>query len=397
MAIYSCSHNPIGRTTHAAGTAGAHARYVTREGAAREILGEHMPTSREAARAWLDAQEEADRKNARVIDKVLVALPRELDAAERVQLVRDFAAEVTGGRTPWLAAIHDMGEDAGNPHAHIIIRDRDHETGKRSIGTSEKGSTDRIREQWERMANQALERAGLEARIDRRSLAAQGLDRQAGIHVGPNVLAMEERGVRPTSRLVMDGERVINWPGIDQGRTRLDRLAEIEAANDDREQERDRDRGKSGKGRGDPVPASTAPEPERDKVPVPAPVQEPRKQPAHEPEEIPPALVAPSKPEPIQRPSQEPERARETSRLRTALGRARERLEALGERLERAFDRFRNRTASRQEQQHQLDPLEEAKRRLAERQQQPGQDRSRGRGLLEDLERGRHMRGPGME
>ena len=46
MAIFSLSHNPVGRSTHAAGTAGAHARYVTRDGAAGLILGEHMPTGR---------------------------------------------------------------------------------------------------------------------------------------------------------------------------------------------------------------------------------------------------------------------------------------------------------------------------------------------------------------
>jgi hypothetical protein len=114
-----------------------------------------------------------------------------------------------------MAGIHDLGEDAHNPHAHIIIRDKDRETGKRVFGTSEKGSTDRLRQIWEDVANQALERAGIEARIDRRSLADQGIERTAGLHAGPNVLAMEERGLRPVSlpKEVENG-RVIDWPEI---------------------------------------------------------------------------------------------------------------------------------------------------------------------------------------
>ena len=87
----------------------------------------------ERARAWLDRQEEADRKNARVIDKVTIALPRELDAVQRVELVRAFAAEVTQGRVAWLAAVHDQGKDADNPHAHVVLRDRDLQTGKMAL------------------------------------------------------------------------------------------------------------------------------------------------------------------------------------------------------------------------------------------------------------------------
>ena len=117
------------------------------------------------------------------------------------------------------------------------------DTGKRVIGTSEKGSTDRIREAWEIAANRALERAGLDVRIDRRSLDAQGLDREPGIHVGPNVAAMEDRGIRPVSiPQEVANDRVVNWPEIDQGRTRADRQREIEAGNLERDRERDRDK-----------------------------------------------------------------------------------------------------------------------------------------------------------
>lgn len=199
MAIFSLSHSSVGRSTHDAGTAGAHVSYISRSGACREMVGERMPVPEPgerggAARSWLDEQEAGDRKNGRVIDKVMLALPRELSPEQRVTLVREFAEDVTQCRASWVAGIHDQGKDAPNPHAHLVIRDRDPETGKRVIGMSEKGSTEMLREKWENAANRALERAGHDARIDRRSLAAQGVeDRQPTKHLGPNVVQMERR------------------------------------------------------------------------------------------------------------------------------------------------------------------------------------------------------------
>ncbi len=73
---------------------------------------------------WLDGQERADRKNARVIDKLEVALPIDLTPEQRTDLVCDFAAETGGGKVPWLAAIHDKGMEEPNPHCHPILRQR---------------------------------------------------------------------------------------------------------------------------------------------------------------------------------------------------------------------------------------------------------------------------------
>ena len=198
MAIFHLHHSSIGRSTHAAGTAGAHLAYIARTAACSELLGEHMPVpelgSRAAeARAWLNEAEAGDRKNARVIDKLTVALPLELDTAECVQLVRDYMAALTKGQVPWLAAIHDTDKDADNPHAHLVIRDRDPVTGKRVLGMSEKGSTEWARDVWEQTCNAALAAAGREERIDRRTLEAQGLERPPQQHIGPQALQIEER------------------------------------------------------------------------------------------------------------------------------------------------------------------------------------------------------------
>ena len=236
MAIYSLHHSAIGKTTHAAGTAGAHVRYVTRVRAAAAVLSARMPVAApgkaDQTRAWFDAEETASRKNARVADKLMLALPIELDAEQQVDLVRRFAEVATAGRAPWLAAIHAKGKDVKNPHCHLVIRDRDPTTGKRAVGLSEKGSTDRLRVLWEEHANAALAAAGSAARVDRRSLADQGIEREPEIHVGPKPQAMQARGVRPESRDLIDaGGREIRWTEIDAGRTRAERRAEIIAAN----------------------------------------------------------------------------------------------------------------------------------------------------------------------
>ena len=204
MAIYSLNLRSIGRSTHAPGTAGAHVGYVTRAGACRAVVAENMPMPEIGARGgeartWLDAQEQADRKNARVADKLMLALPRELDAVQRVELVRAFVRDLTGGRAvPWLAAFHDLEADADNPHCHLLLRDRDPETGRRVIGMSQRGAADRVRLAWEKTTNAALEAAGSDARIDRRSLLAQGAGRDPARHEGSAAQQIEAKGGRST-------------------------------------------------------------------------------------------------------------------------------------------------------------------------------------------------------
>lgn len=241
MAIYSCNLKSIGRTTHAAGTAGAHIRYISREEAHPVILAEHMPRDPAEARNWMDRAERGSRKNARVLDKIRIALPRELDEDGRAALVEEYMAALTGGRqVPWFAAIHQVGSDAHNPHVHIAVHDRDLETGKRCLRLSD-SSRDRqkaglpgpkavewIREQWEQICNRALERAGHDARVDRRTLEAQGIDRSAPIHVGPRASHIHGAVRRPASRRRINGAgREIDYPAIDRGKTRLEFNTEV--------------------------------------------------------------------------------------------------------------------------------------------------------------------------
>ncbi len=218
MAIYSCNLKSIGRTTHAPGTAGAHIRYIARPDAER-----------------------GSRKNARMLDKIRIALPKELDETQRAQLVTDFMADLSGdARVPWFAGIHQTGKDAHNPHVHIAVHDRDIETGKRVLRLSDSTrdrikaglpgpkAVDWIRERWEAVCNRSLERAGIEERIDRRTLEAQGIDRAPTIHVGPRASHIDGHVRRPSSKERVNGcGRLIDYPQIDQGMTRREFNAHV--------------------------------------------------------------------------------------------------------------------------------------------------------------------------
>lgn len=221
MAIYSLNLSSIGKMTHRAGTAAAHIRYIARKDALPVILTQHMPQSaKDAARFFLD-HERNSRKNARVGDKLRLALPIEHSPAQRAQLVQDFMADLTGNVVPWYCAIHQTGKDAHNPHAHVIVCDSHIENGKRTLGWSDSprdwkrksrpgdSPVQWIRQRWEIIANAALAAAGIDARIDRRTLEDQGIEREPQIHVGPNGLAAERRGVSPGS-----ADKPVRFPSL---------------------------------------------------------------------------------------------------------------------------------------------------------------------------------------
>jgi hypothetical protein len=231
MALYSLNHKSIGKSTQERPyTAAAHIDYITRAKALGRLEGARMPVSKEGAIAFFKSAEDRDRKNARVADKVMLALPRELTTEQRVALVRSFAEEVTDGRASWIAAIHDRGKDVKNPHCHLVIRDRDTATGRRVFGMSESGSTQRLRVLWEAHANLALARANRKERIDRRTLKAQGIDRRPMIHIGVRSREMIRTARRPASRVrqvrnhcqARSRSREVDFPAIDSGKTRMD-------------------------------------------------------------------------------------------------------------------------------------------------------------------------------
>jgi hypothetical protein len=83
MAIYSLSHKTISKRADTPRAAGSHVAYITRKSAATQVLGARMPLDPALARTWIDQQEAADRKNARIIDKIMIATSSSVTAISR--------------------------------------------------------------------------------------------------------------------------------------------------------------------------------------------------------------------------------------------------------------------------------------------------------------------------
>ena len=146
-----------------------------------EILApDHAPDwVRDRSELWNRVEESETRKNSQVAREVRVALPAELTHAQRVELVRDFAQEQFVGRGMIAdIALHAPGRDGDdrNHHAHILLTTR--EIGPEGFTTKNRDWNkvevlEGWREAWARDSNTALERAGIEDRVDHRTLVAQ--------------------------------------------------------------------------------------------------------------------------------------------------------------------------------------------------------------------------------
>jgi len=204
-------------------SAKAKADYIQREGKyARdrdEVLhtqSGHMPKWAERPADYWDAADLYERANGRLFKEVEFALPVELTLDQQRELVDEFARHLTGGeRLPYTLAIHaGKGE---NPHCHLMISERKNDGVQRPAdqwfkrynakqperGGAQKSESlkpkawlEQTREAWADHANRALELAGHDARIDHRTLEVQGIERLPGVHLGPNVVEMEGRGIR---------------------------------------------------------------------------------------------------------------------------------------------------------------------------------------------------------
>ncbi|WP_417255229.1 MobQ family relaxase, partial [Celeribacter sp.] len=146
-----------------------------------EILApDHAPDwAYDRSELWNQVERAETRKNSQVAREVRVALPAELTHAQRVEMVRDFAQEqfVDRGMVADIA-LHAPGRDGDdrNHHAHILLTTR--EIGAEGFTTKNRDWNkvellEHWREAWALGSNHALERAGLEERIDHRTLEAQ--------------------------------------------------------------------------------------------------------------------------------------------------------------------------------------------------------------------------------
>ena len=195
--------------------------------------------ARDREALWNAAERAENRSNSRVAREYELALPHELGKAQRLELVRSFAAEIANrhgvGVDFAIHAPHREG-DTRNHHAHVLATTRVIEPGglgeKATIEWSDtnrrkaklepaKKEIEAIRERWAQLANEKLLEHGIQARIDHRSLTAQGIEREPTSHLGPSVSALERRGIET------EVGRRLKREGLEAARQRLERAAEF--------------------------------------------------------------------------------------------------------------------------------------------------------------------------
>ncbi|MFC6199110.1 MobQ family relaxase [Ponticaulis profundi] len=134
---------------------------------------------RDRDQLWNAVEAVEKRRDAQLAREIEVALPRELDRGERLDLLRGFVQRefVDRGMIADVAIHEGKARDGhGQPHAHVMLTMREltgDGFGKKDRGWNAPDLLMGWREAWARDANTAFERAGRSERIDHRSLEVQ--------------------------------------------------------------------------------------------------------------------------------------------------------------------------------------------------------------------------------
>jgi len=235
MAIYHLSVKPISRKGGRSATAAAAYRsaekihdltsdqifdYTRKRGVehaeivlSTEAAKHDINWARDRQALWNAAEASETRSNSRVAREYELALPHELNRAQRVELVRAFSKDIADRYQVAVDfAIHKphRNGDERNHHAHVLTTTRVVEPGglgdkaqlewsdtnrRKAELVSGREEIEGIRARWAELTNEFLKEQQLEVRVDHRSLEAQGIERAPQSHLGPAVSGMERRGI----------------------------------------------------------------------------------------------------------------------------------------------------------------------------------------------------------
>lgn len=200
MAIYHLSAKIVSRSTGRSSVAAAAYRsgsqlrdertgqdhdYTRKGGVAHSeiVAPDNAPDwMRDRAALWNAVERVEKRRDAQLAREIEVALPRELAAERRADLVRGFVRTefVDRGMIADFAVHVGRARDGGDqPHAHIMLTTRELMGEGFGPKNREWNGADKLegwRARWAEHVNAELERGGHEARVDHRSLDAQRAD-----------------------------------------------------------------------------------------------------------------------------------------------------------------------------------------------------------------------------
>ena len=207
------------------------------------MLPEHAPREYGDRETLWNAVEFAEKNGrAQLAFSFDFALQNELTEDENIAIARKFIMENFVSRGMICdVAIHapDKGGGPLNPHAHVMVPMRPlnedgtwgekqrreyilDEEGNRirgsdgkyifnAVKTTDWSSPETLnlwRENWAKCINEAFEAKGLSERVDHRSYESMGEDYLPQVHEGPNIRAMEKKGIRTD---IGDWNRLIKW------------------------------------------------------------------------------------------------------------------------------------------------------------------------------------------
>jgi len=192
------------------------------------LLPENAPEHwSDRERLWNDVEAFEVRKDAQLAREVEFAIPREMTERQGIELARDFAqAEfVDQGMIADLNVHWDIGEDGmPKPHAHVMLTMRSVDEkgfGQKVRDWNRTEMVERWRERWAEHVNERLSELDIDARIDHRSLEAQGIGLEPQSQIGAPAQRIEGEGIEAADRADMhreiarnNGERIIADPSV---------------------------------------------------------------------------------------------------------------------------------------------------------------------------------------
>jgi hypothetical protein len=158
------------------------------------------------ASLWNAVERGEKRKDAQLAREFEASLPVELTEPQRLELVRDWTRDQLVRHGLVVDISHHRDRRDRNPHVHMMTTMRAIDGdgfGPKLRDLNRSAQLEQWRSSWAEACNSALARAGHQARVDHRSLEAQGIDREPTIHEGHAAKEMVARGV-PSDRVAIN-------------------------------------------------------------------------------------------------------------------------------------------------------------------------------------------------
>jgi len=178
-------------------------------------------------RLWNEVEAVEVRKDAQLAREVEFAIPREMTQAQGIELARDFvqAEFVDQGMIADVNVHWDIGEDGmPKPHAHVMLTMRsvdENGFGQKVRDWNRTEMVERWRERWAEHVNERLAELDIDARIDHRSLEAQGIALEPQSQIGAPAQRIEGEGIEAADRAELhreiardNGARIIADPSV---------------------------------------------------------------------------------------------------------------------------------------------------------------------------------------